>query len=340
VTDRVVAFAPGRVNLMGDHTDYAGGLALPIAIDLGTTVRGIRGGERVVLTSTDRERAADLPLSIPDPGIVEPAWGRYLAGVVAELQPDRGLVGAITTTLPIGAGLSSSAALELAVALAMGFAGPPRALAHLGQRAEQRASGVPCGLMDQLTSACGIEGHALLIDFSDETILPVRVPDGIDVIVVHSGEERALATSAYARRRAEVESAIEEIGPLRDATTADARSLPDAVRRRARHVITENVRVRSFAAALASGDTSLIGPLMAESHLSLRDDFEVSTAALDETVSRLTALPGVLGARLTGAGFGGCVVTLTEQGAIADPSGVTGRGWIVRPSTGARTTLA
>ena len=340
MTDRVVAFAPGRVNLMGDHTDYAGGLALPIAIDLGTTVRGIRGGERVVLTSTDRERAADLPLSIPDPGSVEPAWGRYLAGVVAELQPDRGLVGAITSTLPIGAGLSSSAALELAVALAMGFAGPPRALAHLGQRAEQRASGVPCGLMDQLTSACGIEGHALLIDFSDETILPVRVPDGIDVIVVHSGEERALATSAYARRRAEVESAIEEIGPLRDATTADARSLPDAVRRRARHVITENVRVRSFAAALASGDTSLIGPLMAESHLSLRSDFEVSTAALDETVSRLTALPGVLGVRLTGAGFGGCVVTLTEQGAIADPSGVTGRGWIVRPSTGARTTLA
>ena len=278
-----------------------------------------------------------MPIVIDDARSVEPEWGRYVAGVVAELRPAVGFEGDVDTTLPVGAGLSSSAALELAVALAVGFEGSPLELARLGRRAEQRASGVPCGLMDQLTSACGVEGHALLVDFSTETWRPVEMPSGLDVIVVHSGQERALSDSAYAERRRSAESATAELGPLTEATTADVASLHDPVlRRRARHVVTENARVRAAAEALAAGDGMTAGALLSESHVSLRDDAEVSTAALDETVGRLMAIPGVLGARLTGAGFGGCVVALAERGAVADPTRITGRGWIVSAAAGAR----
>jgi galactokinase len=329
-TPTVRAFAPGRVNLIGEHTDYTGGLALPMAIDLGTTVTGRRGGDRVRLRSADEPEPAEVVLRGDDPATVEPAWGRYVAGVVHELRPGVGFTGDVTTTIPIGSGLSSSAALELAIALALGFAGPATALAELGQRAEQLASGVPCGLMDQLASASGQDGHALLMDFATGTVTPVPLPDHLAVVVVHSGQHRTLVGSAYAERRAACEAAAAEIGPLRDADLAAVGALADPViRRRARHVVTENQRVLDVVDALRAHDAGAAGRAMLESHRSLRDDFEVSTDALDQLVERLTATPGVHGARLTGAGFGGCVVALAEPGALDE-------GWVVRPCAGAR----
>jgi len=328
----VRAIAPGRVNLIGDHTDYTGGLVLPMAIDRATEVSGEPGGAAVVLESTEVEGRAVVPLDVADPSAVEPGWARYVAGVVAELRPVTGFRGVVRSDVAVGAGLSSSAALEVAVALALGFDGQPLALARLCQRAEQRASGVPCGIMDQLASAAGVDGHALLIDCTALTVEPVPLPPSVEVAVVHSGEERALAGSAYAERRARCEEAAGIVGPLRDATVDDVAAIDDPiVRRRARHVVTENERVRRFADALWGGRLDEAGRLMVESHVSLRDDFEVSTPGLDALVERLLAIDGVLGARLTGAGFGGCVVALTRAGAAADVG-----GWTVRASAGAR----
>lgn len=327
----VRAVGPGRVNLIGDHTDTTGGLVLPMAIDLATTITGARGGEQVVLASAAEPEVAVVPLDVDEPAAIEPAWARYVAGVVAELRPSVGFTGEVQTTLPVGAGLSSSAALEVAVALALGFDGRPRPLARLAQRAEQRASGVPCGIMDQLASAAGVAGHALLIDCHAETVHPVPIPPGLEVRVVHSGQARSLAGSAYGERRAAVVAAEEELGSLRLLTDpAAAEAVADPVRRRrARHVITENQRVRDFAAALAADDRAEAGRLMGASHASLRDDFEVSTPILDALVARLAARPGVHGCRLTGAGFGGCVVAITEPGALDE-------GWAVHASGGAR----
>ena len=329
----VTAFAPGRVNLIGDHTDYTGGFALPFALDLGTTVEAMVGGDAVVLRSADARGVASVPIDVEDPAAVEPSWARYVAGVVAETHPAAGLRGQVSTTLPVGAGLSSSAALELAVALALGFEGTPLELALTCQRAEQRASGVPSGVMDQLASAAGVDGHALLIDCTSLTVTPVPVPDEVEVVVVHSGEERALAGSAYGERRATCEAATAVIGPLREARLTDLARIADpVVRRRARHVLTENARVLEMVEALAAGDHRAAGALLSASHASLATDFDVSTPGLDALVARLTALPGVHGARLTGAGFGGCVVALGERGALG------GEGWHVRPGDGARVT--
>lgn len=330
----VSARAPGRVNLIGDHTDYAGGLAVPMAIDLETVVAGRRGGDRVRLRSTSEPEPADIPLDVGDPSTVEPPWARYPAGVVAELRPAEGFTGEVRSTVPPGSGLSSSAALEVAVALALGFEGEAVSLARLCQRAEQRASGVPSGIMDQLTSIRGRAGHALLIDFTNLEVVEIPLPRDIEVVVVHSGRPRALASSAYAERRRDVEAAANEIGPLRDRPASDVDTLVDpVVRRRARHVVTENARVRAFSEALRDGDLVHAGALMVESHASLRDDFEVSTPELDALVARLVATPGVFGARLTGAGFGGCVVAICEPGALA------GEGWHVRASDGATVTV-
>lgn len=333
--EEIRAVAPGRVNLIGDHTDHTGGLVLPMAVELATTVQGIRGGDHVVLRSADEPEAAMVPLEVTDPSGVTPGWARYVAGVVAELRPHAGFDGTVTTTLPIGAGLSSSAALEVAVALALGASRTdPVALATLTQRAEQRASGVPCGIMDQLASVAGREGHALLVDCHAGTVTPVPVPDGIEVVVVDSGQSRTLAGSAYAARSAQCREAEAVIGPLRLAHPgAEVAIVDEVVRARARHVVTENARVRACVEALAVGDVALVGAAMAESHASLRDDFAVSTPVLDHLVTRLGATPGVHGARLTGAGFGGCVVALAEPGALAGwgPE----RSWRLRPGPGA-----
>ncbi len=328
------AWAPGRVNLIGDHTDHTGGLVLPMAIDLGTMITGQPGGDVVALRSPIEPAPAEVPLDVDDPAAIAPPWARYVAGVVAEVRPASGFVGAVDTTLPVGAGLSSSAALEVAVALAVGFQGESLALAQACQRAEQRASGVPCGIMDQLTSAAGVDGHALRIDCTTLTVEPVPIPSDVDVIVVDSGQRRELATSAYAERVAACQRAQAVLGPLRDATVDDLHHLLDEVeRRRARHVITENRRVADLADALAAGDREAMAEAMAASHRSLRDDFEVSTLLLDDLVERLVAVDGVIGARLTGAGFGGCIVALAASGARLPDDLVA---WRVRASAGAR----
>jgi galactokinase len=303
---------------------------LPLAIQLGTRVSLQPGGDVIRLRSDSEDSPAVVPLDITEPSRVVPAWARYVAGVVEQLDRPAGGSGQLTSTLPIGAGLASSASLEVAVALALGFGGSPLELALLCQRAEQRAVGVPCGAMDQLASAAGVRGHALLIDCTNTTIMPVPIPEDCEIVAVHSGVARRLAASEYAARRAACERATVDVGPLRDASGTDVRALRDPeVRRRARHVVTENARVLRFVDALHERDLRTAGALMCESHRSLREDFEVSTPELDSLVAELASRHGVYGARLTGAGFGGCAVALCEPGAIH-------RGWRLVASAGAR----
>ncbi len=324
----VHVLAPGRVNLIGDHTDYTGGLVLPMAIDRYTEIRGTRTGDRVQLSSSDEEVAVDLPLVVERPQDVEPAWGKYVAGVVSEMRHPYGLHGHVATDIPIGAGLSSSAALEVAVALALGFTGSPLELAQLCQRAENRASGVPSGIMDQLAIAAGVAGHALLIDCGELTVEPIALPRGVE-IVVQFIEHRTLVGSPYSDRVAECAAAEQLIGPLRHATMATAKSIADpVVRARAMHVTGENRRVIDFAEAIRAGDLRDAGSLMMQSHASLRDLYATSTPAMDAAVARVVATPGVFGARMTGGGFGGCIVALTEPGALL-------RGWVVQAVAGA-----
>lgn len=342
MSTRVVAHAPGRVNLIGDHTDYCGGLALPCAIDLGLTIDGVVD-ERIELRSSidDRMVSLDRPAHFDrlpaDRPADLPVWGRYVAAVAALLPASRGLTGRIESDLPAGAGLSSSAALEIAVALALGFDGPPMDLARLGQRAEHLATGAPTGLLDQIAITHAVSGHASCIDFATLTVEHVAVPTELDIVVVHSGQERTVASSAYAERVDSCARAAALVGPLPEAAPGDVDALDDPVlRRRARHVRSETARVRAAVEALRSGDLDTLGTVMTESHVSLRDDFEVSTPVLDALVERLLTVDGVRGARLTGAGFGGCVVAICTKGAIVDPEVFTGRGWIVRPSGAAR----
>ena len=321
-TTAVRAHSPGRVNLIGDHTDYNEGVALPMAIDLGTTVTfSPRGGPQVVLRAEGEPDPAVVDLHVPlDPGYLqalEPRWARYVAAVVALVRPDAGGRGAVETTLPVGAGLSSSAALEVATALALGFEADPVVMARTCQRAEHAATGVPSGLMDQLVVTAARPGCATMIDFAGLSIEHVPMPEGAEVVVVHSGERRSLDQSGYAARQHECEAAAYRLGPLGRVEPEAVLALPDPVlRRRARHVVTECDRVRWVAAALRTGDLAEAGRLMIASHDSLARDFEVSTPALDQLVAWLVTQPGVHGARLTGAGFGGCVVALTEPGAL------------------------
>ena len=320
--------APGRVNLIGDHTDYMGGLVLPMAVQLGTTISTVTGGtepngpggpRRLVMRSDRLDGVVDLALPIEDPAAVSPSWGRYVAGVAAALGTTVGIDAEVSSDLPIGGGLSSSSSLAVAAALALGAHGTPLEIAHLCRDAEEAATGVPCGIMDQLAIAGGVAGHALLIDCASESLTPIRVPDDANVWVLDSGQARELAGSEYATRRAQAEAAEAVVGPLPRASMADIESLDDpVVRARARHVRTECDRVRSFAAALEADDLVRAGQLMVESHRSLRNDYQVSTDALDRLVDRLLGMDGVFGARLTGAGFGGCVVALARPGVTLD----------------------
>jgi galactokinase len=321
------------VNLIGDHTDYTGGLALPMAIDLGVEICGDRGGDWVMLGSEGNDGTAELPLVIEHPSRAEPPWARYVAGVVFEMMPAGGLAGTIRSTLPSGMGLSSSAALEVAVAVALGAdLDDPVGVAELCRRAEQRAVGVPCGLMDQLCIVAAVEDHPLRLDFSRLSVDPVRFPADAEVVIVDSGQMRTVAGSAYAVRHAECEQAEKLIGPLGQASPDAALSIEDPVLRgRAFHVTSENLRVDDMALALEDGDLRVAGEVMLDSHASLRDSFEVSTPKLDALVEHLRLTEGVHGARLTGAGFGGCVVALCSPGAdLAVP--VVWRG---RPAQGA-----
>ena len=324
MTGDVAVAVPGRVNLIGDHTDYTGGLALPIAIDRWTTITGTRS-DRIQLRSND-ERAVALV-----PG-VEPAsgWTRHvhaIAALLAERGGWRGIDGRITTTIPIGAGLSSSAALDLALALACGADIPPHELIALASAAERRATGVPTGLLDQTAIVHAREGHATVIDVASASVAHVPVPPDAEIVVRHVAQ-RTLAASGYTERVNECAAIEQQIGSLATATLGQLDDIDDDVlRRRARHVITENDRVRSAVDALTSGDLVGFGALMVESHRSLADDYAVSTTAMDDAVASALATRGVLGARMTGGGFGGCIVMLVEPGSEVD-------GWRVRPVGG------
>ena len=327
------AWAPGRVNLIGDHTDYTAGWALPLAIGLGVEIQGERGGNWVILGSEGSDGMAEMPLLIDHPNKVEPPWARYVAGVIAELAPTDGLVGTVRSTLPSSLGLSSSAALEVAAALALGAdQGDSLGIAELCQRAEHRAVGVPCGIMDQFCIVSAVEGAALLIDFRALEADAIPMPRDVDVVVVDSGQQRALTASPYRQRHAECARVERLVGPLRDATLSDIEAIDDPVlQRRARHVITENDRVDAMALALEDGDLRQAGALMLASHASLRDDYEVSTRRLDGLVEHLGSSRGVFGARLTGAGFGGCVVALCRPHTQLDVPVV----WRGHPAAGA-----
>ena len=325
----VHVLAPGRVNLIGDHTDYTGGLVMPMAIDRYTEIKGTRGGDRIHLISADDAEPVDLPLDVTDPQHVSPSWGKYIAGVVGEVHPAVGFTGRVTTDIPIGGGMSSSHALQVAMALALGFKSSINDLATLTQRSENKASGVPTGIMDQLSIAAGLAGHALKIDCGSLTVEPVRLPDDIEIVVQFIAH-RTLVGSPYAERVAQCAAAEREIGPLRHATVALAKTITDpVVRARAMHVTSENLRVVEFAEALRHGRIAEAGQLMVQSHDSLRDLYDTSTPTMDAAVAALMATPGVYGARMTGGGFGGCVVAITEPATLM-------QGWIVRAVDGAR----
>jgi galactokinase len=301
--------SPGRVNLIGDHTDYTGGLVFPIAIDRWTEIEGAPH-ERLRFVSEDVPGVVDLELGAEVRVGIEPMWGRFVAAVAAEMDATTGLDGTVRTTIPVGAGLSSSASFELALALALGFEGSPVQLAELGQRAEHAATGVPTGIMDQLCIAAAQDGHATMIDCHDLSITQVPVPDDV-AIVVRFVAHRTLEGSEYATRVAECAAAEAVLGPLRSARLDDLAELDDAVvRGRARHVITENARVLAFAEALAGGDYAAAGAIMTDGHRSLSDDYATSTPQMDAVVAEMSAAPTVYGARMTGGGFGGCVVAL------------------------------
>jgi galactokinase len=290
-------WAPGRVNLIGEHTDYSGGLVLPIAIQLGITLEVEEIGCELSLRS---DRADD-------------GWLRYAHGIAAELaalgRPDVGFRGALTSTLPAGAGLSSSAALTVAVGLALcavaAWEPPPLELADACRRAEQRAVGVPVGILDPAASLLGREGSALLLDCGSLEHAWIPIPAEAAFVVLDSGVARTLEGSEYAVRRAELEAGVSG---------------------RVRHVRTENERVRGFVDALERHDLTAAGELMLRSHASLRDDYEVSTPELDALVESAYA-EVAYGARLVGGGFGGSVLALFDR----DRAG----GFVVEPSGGA-----
>jgi len=328
------ARAPGRVNLIGDHTDYNGGLCLPFAIGPATTTAARpRGDDRLRIRSTAFQdiwtgHLADLTL---ERRTTMPDWVRYVAGVlwaaVEEGWPLPGLDLVIDSELPRGAGLASSAALECSVALAVGAVvdrpldpGSRQPLAELCRRAETEFAGAPTGGMDQLVSLLGKPDHALLIDFTDTSVRPVPLAlreAGLVVLVTDTGSAHALADteSGYARRRAECEAAATALGLPRIglAWPDDLSRLDDDVQRaRARHVLSESARVEDTIAAVAAGDWDAVGAILLSSHASLRGDYAASTPALDLAVETAVEA-GALGARLTGGGFGGSAIALVPE---------------------------
>ena len=323
---RVVA--PGRVNLIGEHTDYTGGLVFPMAIDRWTTIDYDNTSSEIVLDSADADGTVSISLEQSFDAAMTPSWGRYVGAVASLLDSPRGISGHVSTTIPVGAGLSSSAALEIAVALALGCELPSSELAQLTQRAEHVATGVPTGIMDQLCIASARDGHGTMIDCRTLEVQHVPIPTDVK-IVVRFIAHRTLVGSAYADRVAQCAAAESIIGPLRDASIADVAAITDAtIASRARHVISENARVVSFASALSTGDYSTAGEIMSDCHRSLAEDFATSTDQMNTAVHDMRAIPGVFGARMTGGGFGGCIVALCEPDAVVD-------GWHVKPVSAA-----
>ena len=319
--------APGRVNLIGEHTDYNLGFVLPVALDLATTIATAPSADgKLRIHSEDRHETREFDVAALPTLAPSHAWTDYPLGVARELlalgiavEPANLL---IRSTVPEGSGLSSSAALEVSTALAFlrGRSIDPLELAKLCQRAERNYVGMPCGIMDQYISVFGRDHSAVEIDCRSLGHRYVTLPDGITFLAVNTMVKHALAGSAYRNRVAECAAACQVLGvaSLRDVTpeqfAANEHLLADPVRRRARHVITENARVNQFVDA----DVDTMGRLMVASHRSLQHDYEVSCAELDFLVDTALTLDGVLGSRMTGGGFGGCTVTLLRTG--AEPS--------------------
>jgi len=341
--------APGRVNLIGEHTDYNDGFVLPMAIDRAVWIAlRPRPDRQVKLHSLDFDQSIAFSLDALDQ---RTGWAGYAQGVAWALQDAgyelTGWEGVMAGNVPIGAGLSSSAATELAVARAFAQVSDlpwdPTGMALLAQKAENQWVGVNCGIMDQLISAAGVAGHALFIDTRDLSVEPAPMPEKARIAVLYSDAPRSLAGSAYNQRRAECEEAVrllQEALPgvraLRDVSPEQLEAhrdlLPPTIFRRARHVVTENARVLHSVSAMRNGNLSTLGELMLASHASLRDDYEVSSQELDLLVD-LAVNAGALGARLTGAGFGGCAIALCRaedaeaiaQSVIRAYNGRTGR---------------
>ncbi len=345
----LAGWAPGRVNLIGEHTDYNEGFVLPIAIERVVAMVGQRhqpDDRRITLYSVHHDEIATFTVDqVPDashPGET-PLWARYVAGVVGELRdhglPIGGFSIAIAGDVPLGAGMSSSAALIVAaltwINAAFGASEPaPLALARIGQAAETRGSGVRVGILDQAASILGQREHATLIDCRDLTFrsIPLQLPD-TGLLICETGVERSLTASAYNQR-------VAECGIARDAFAESLRTedngrvvrslrdidwhtylrlagaVPAPARQRARHVISENARPLAAVAALESGDSTAVGGYVLESHASLRDDYAVSCPELDAVVAIATSVPGVLGARLVGAGFGGSALIVARNAAL------------------------
>jgi galactokinase len=313
--------APGRVNLIGDHTDYNDGFVLPLAIDRHVVAAvGRRDDDRVRAWSLQHDETAPVRLADIRPG-VPAGWSGYVAGVAWALADAGSAVAGFDLVLdgavPPGAGLASSAAVECVTALALadlnGLELDRPALALAARRAEVEIVGVPCGVMDQMAAMCCRASHAMFLDTRSLDIehVPLSSRD-VAFIVIDVRAPHRLVDGEYASRRGDCEAAARSIGiaALRDATASDVDRLTDErLRRRARHVVTENHRVLEVVSLLRQGDVRTIGPLLTDSHVSLRDDYDVSTPELDAAVERCLAA-GALGARLTGAGFGGCAIAL------------------------------
>lgn len=322
-----VVRAPGRVNLIGEHTDYNDGFVLPLAIDraLWIALRP-RQDHRVALYSLDLEAKTEFRIDILQLGDKDGGWAEYVKGIAWGLQEAgyglQGWEGVMQGNVPHSAGLSSSAALELAVARAFAIVSDlpwdAANMAQMAQKAENQWVGVNCGIMDQLISAAGQADHALLIDCRLLETEPVPLPPATAIVVLDTATRRELVDSAYNERRTQCNAAADffHVPALRDVTLehfeAHANQLDDITRRRARHVISENERTLAAADAMRKAEPIRLGQLMNASHISLRDDFEVSNQALDIMVECAQAESGCYGARMTGAGFGGCAVALVE----------------------------
>ena len=318
--------APGRINIIGEHTDYCGGLVMPAAIDRRCTVAAAANGGRgltVVAGVFGEEASADLDALAPSGG-----WMDYVAGVASVLTAAGVAVpGAdlwIESDVPIGAGVSSSAAIEVAVAHALlalaGREADGVQIAKWAQAAENSFVGMPCGIMDQYASANGVEGAALMVDCGTLACTPVALPDTASFLLIDSMVGHAHVEGAYRDRREDCETAARILGvkllaEVSEADLADALPrLPPNPAKRCRHVVTDTARVRRAAQALERGDLAALGALMNLSHASLRDDMEVSAPQVDQLAAIAQATPGVLGARMMGGGFGGCVIALVGAG--------------------------
>jgi galactokinase len=321
--------APGRVNVIGEHTDYNDGFVMPAAIQFYTWVAAAKRDDRVLEAYSDRFNEK-ITLSLDTlAGPPRKHWSDFVRGVAAVLQnAGYNLSGAnlvIHGEVPLGAGLSSSASLEVATALALislsAIDVPRLQLAKLCQKAEHEYIGTLCGIMDQFVAVFGAAGHALMLDCRSLEYQLLSIPQDVRLVVCNSMVRHELASGEYNRRRADCEEGVRLLQPhlpgiraLRDVSVSDLEAwkhvLPERVYRRCRHIVTENQRVLAAAKALQSGDTAQFGQLMYRSHASMRDDYEISCRELDLLVDLAASRPGVLGARMTGGGFGGCTVNL------------------------------